>query len=206
LALNRLYSAYIFQQLLLVFVVCPALLVGLAPWMLKPLVSSPLIRRSWALLTRPGIAFFIFAAVFTLIHIPSICNQVCQVHPFYHSVRIGLFLAGLLLWWPLLSPMPEFPRLSQPMQGLYLLGLMLVMAAVGAPVTFAETILYHFYSGGTHPLGMSPLQDQELGGLLMWVVQGAILTVAATIIFVRWLGGVPSRLQVPAANSSQSRS
>lgn len=205
LSLDRLYSAYILQQLLIVTVVCPALLAGLAPWMLRPLLSPPLLRRSWAFLTRPGVAFFLFAGVFTLIHVPSICNQVCQVHPFYHSVRMSLFLAGLLLWWPLLSPLPEFPRLSQPMQGLYLLGVMLVMSVVGAPVTFAESVLYHFYSGGTHPLGLSPLQDQELGGLLMWVVQGAILTVAASVIFVRWLGGVPRSLQVRAADSPQSR-
>jgi len=205
LALDRLYSAYILQQILLVTVVCPALLAGLAPWMFRPLVSSPLLRRLFALVARPGMAFTVFAAVFTSIHLPSFCNLVCQVHPFYHAVRISLFLAGLLLWWPLLSPVPEFPRLSQPMQGLYLLGEMLVMTAVGAPVTLAETILYHFYSGGIHPLGLAPLEDQVLGGLLMWVVQGIILTAAATVIFVRWLSGTGDHLRVPAVDSYRSR-
>jgi putative membrane protein len=198
LALNRLYSAYILQQILLVTVVCPALLAGLAPWMLRPLLSWPLLRRCCAFLTRPGVAFSVFGAVFTTIHVPSICNELCQVHPFYHTVRISLFLAGLLLWWPLLSPVPEFPRLSQPMQGLYLLVVMLVMTVVGAPVTFAETILYHFYSGGIHPLGISPLRDQQLGGLLMWVVQGFILTVVASVIFVRWLSRTEGCGQVRA--------
>jgi putative membrane protein len=156
--------------------------------MLRPVLSRPLLQRFWGVLTRPRVAFFVFVFVFTLIHIPSVCNQVCQVKPFYHTVRISLFLAGLILWWPLLSPMPEkFPRLSQPLQGLYLLALMLAMSVVGAPVTFAETVLYHFYMSGPHPLGISPLEDQELGGLLMWVVQGLILTVLAATIFVRWL-------------------
>ncbi|HMD31370.1 MAG TPA: cytochrome c oxidase assembly protein, partial [Candidatus Acidoferrales bacterium] len=189
LALNRLYSAYILQQILLVMVVCPALLAGIEGWMLRPALSKPPMRQIWGFLTRPGVAFLIFVTVFTVIHIPSICNELCHVRPFYHTVRISLFLAGLLLWWPLLSPMPEFPRLSQPVQGLYLMGLMLSMSAVAAPITFAETVLYHFYMSEPHPLGFSAVVDQEIGGLLMWVVQGLILTVVASVIFVRWLSG-----------------
>ena len=193
LALNRLYSAYIFQQVVLVMVVCPALLAGIEGWMLRPVLSKPLLRSFWAVLTRPPVALLVFVFVFMLIHIPTVCNQVCHVKPFYHTVRISLFLAGLILWWPLLSPMAEFPRLSQPMQGLYLLALMLAMSVVGAPVTLADTVLYHFYMGGPHPLGISPLEDQELGGLLMWVVQGLILTVLAALIFVRWLSRTEPR-------------
>jgi len=187
LALNRLYSAYILQQVVLVMVVCPALLAGLEAWMLRPLLSRPPIRAFWRVLARPRVAFLIFAVVFTVIHIPSVCNQVCHVRPFYHTVRISLFLAGLIFWWPVLSPLPEFPRLSQPLQGLYLLALMMAMTVVGAPVTLAETVLYHFYMAEPHPLGIAALQDQVLGGLLMWVVQGIILTVLAALIFVRWL-------------------
>ena len=205
LALNRLYSAYILQQFLIVMVVCPALVAGLAPWMLRPIVSVSLLRRFFGLVTRPGVAFTVFACVFAGVHLPSFCNLVCQVHPFYHAVRITLFVAGLLLWWPVLGPAPEFPRLSQPMQGIYLLGVMLVMTAVGAPVTLAETVLYHFYAGGTHPLGLTPLQDQVLGGLLMWVAQGIVLTAVATVIFVRWLGATPGSVPATAPYAGRTR-
>ena len=187
LALSRLYSAYILQQILLVMVVCPALLLGLDGWMLRPLLANGWTHRILRAITRPGVALAVFVCVFTLIHIPWVCNQLCQVKPFYHTVRLSLFFAGLILWWPLLSPQPEFPRLSQPLQGLYLLALMLAMTVVGAPVTLADTVLYHFYMGGPHPLGISALNDQVLGGLLMWVLQGIILTVLAAVIFVRWL-------------------
>jgi len=190
LALNHLYSAYILQQVLLVMAVCPLLLMGLEGWMLRPLVSKPVIREAFPFITRPGIAFFIFMSVFTVIHVPVICNQLCHVRPFYHTVRISLFLAGLLLWWPVLAPAGPggaSRRLSQPVQGLYLLALMLGMSAVAAPITFAETVLYHFYMAEPHPLGLSALTDQVIGGLLMWVVQGIVLMAAASVIFVRWL-------------------
>jgi len=198
LALSRLYSAYILQQILLVMVVCPTLLLGLEGWMLRPLIANRWTHKFLRAITRPGVALAVFVCVFTLIHIPWVCNQLCQVKPFYHTVRLSLFSAGLILWWPLLSPQPEFPRLSQPLQGLYLLALMLAMTVVGAPVTLADTVLYHFYLGGPHPLGISALEDQVLGGLLMWVVQGIILTVLAAVIFVRWLSHPEPGAQVRA--------
>lgn len=198
LALSRLYSAYILQQVLLVMVVCPALLLGLEGWMLRPLLANRWAHEFLRAITRPGVALAVFVCVFTLIHIPWVCNQLCQVRPFYHTVRLSLFSAGLILWWPLLSPQPEFPRLSQPLQGLYLLALMLAMTVVGAPVTLADTVLYHFYMGGPHPLGISALEDQVLGGLLMWVVQGIILTALAAVIFVRWLSHPEPGAQVRA--------
>ena len=187
LALSRSYSGYILQQIILVMVVCPALLLGLEDWMLRPLVANRWSRGILQAISRPGLALAVFVCVFTVIHIPWVCNQLCHVRPFYHTVRLSLFFAGLILWWPLLSPLAEFPRISQPMQGLYLLALMLAMTVVGAPVALADSVLYHFYMGGPHPLGISALQDQVLGGLLMWVVQGIILTVLAAVIFVRWL-------------------
>jgi len=196
LALDRLYSAYILQQILLVMVVCPALLAGLEPWMLRPLLARPWLARVLRAITGPRIALAIFVCVFTAIHIPWVCNQLCHVKPFYHTVRLSLFFAGLILWWPLLSPLPEFPRLSQPMQGLYLMALMLAMSAVGAPVALADTVLYHFYMGGPHPLGISALDDQVLGGVLMWVLQGVILTVLASVLVVRWLSHPEPRAQV----------
>jgi putative membrane protein len=175
------------QQIILVMIVCPALLLGLEGWMLRPLTAKPWTLHLLRAITRPRAAFAVFFCAFTLIHVPWVCNQLCHVKPFYHTVRLSLFLAGLILWWPLLSPLAEFPRISPPMQGIYLLALMLAMTLVGAPVTLADTVLYHFYMGGPHPLGISALEDQVLGGLLMWVVQGLVLTALAAVIFVRWL-------------------
>src|SRR5258708_368108 len=81
----------------------------------------------------------------------------------------------LLLWWPMLSPLPEYPRLSYPMQILYLFLLMIPMTAVAAPITMAETVLYMYYGMGVHPFGLTPLADQVLGGLIMWIGQGVYI-------------------------------
>ncbi len=73
-------------------------------------------------------------------------------------------IVGTVLWWPLLSPLPEYPRLSYPMQIMYLFLLMIPMTAVGAPITMAKSVIYVFYMIGPHPFGLTPIADQVLGG------------------------------------------
>ncbi len=183
---ERSFAVYIFQQMLLVFVVPPLLLFGLPGWMVRPLMTNRYFEPVARVLTRPLFAFLLFAAVFTLIHYPTVCDRVCHVHPFYGNLHALLLLVGSLLWWPLLSPLSEYPRMTYPMQIMYLFLLMIPMTAVAAPITLAGSILYTFYVGGTHPLGLTPLADQVLGGLIMWVGQGIYIMFVFTAIFYRW--------------------
>jgi putative membrane protein len=183
---DRSFAVYIFQQMLLVFVVPPLLLFGLPGWMVRPLMLNRFVEPIARVITRPLFAFLLFAAVFTLIHYPMVCDRVCHVNPFYGDLHALLLLTGGLLWWPLLSPLPEYPRMTYPMQIMYLFLLMIPMTAVAAPITLAGSVLYVFYMGGTHPLGLTPMADQVLGGLIMWVGQGVYIMFVFTAIFYRW--------------------
>jgi putative membrane protein len=180
------FAVYIFQQMLLVFVVPPLLLFGLPGWMVRPLMLNRFVEPMARVITRPLFAFLLFAAVFTLIHYPMVCDRVCHVNPFYGDLHALLLLTGCLLWWPLLSPLPEYPRMTYPMQIMYLFLLMIPMTAVAAPITLAGSVLYVFYMGGTHPLGLTPMADQVLGGLIMWVGQGIYIMFVFTAIFYQW--------------------
>jgi putative membrane protein len=183
---ERSFAVYIFQQMLLVFVVPPLLLFGLPGWMVRPLMLNRIVQPIARVITRPLFAFLLFAAVFTLIHYPMVCDRVCHVNPFYGNLHALLLFTGCLLWWPLLSPLPEYPRMTYPMQIMYLFLLMIPMTAVAAPITLAGSVLYVFYMGGTHPLGLTPMADQVLGGLIMWVGQGVYIMFVFTAIFYRW--------------------
>jgi putative membrane protein len=186
LARNRLFSAYIFQQMLLIFVVPPLILLGLPDWMVRPVMMNRMVERVARFFTRPLVGFLTFAAVFTLIHYPPVCDRVCHVTQLYGWIRVVLLTAGMMLWWPLLSPLPEYPRMSYPMQIMYLFLLMIPMTAVAAPITLAESVLYMFYVSGPHPLGFTPMADQVLGGLIMWIGQGIYIMFVFTAIFARW--------------------
>ena len=183
---ERSFTVYIFQQMLLVFVVPPLLLSGLPGWMLRPLMLNRFVEPVARVITRPLFAFLLFAAVFTLIHYPMVCDRICHVRPFYGNLHALLLLVGSLLWWPLLSPLPEYPRMTYPMQIMYLFLLMIPMTAVAAPITLAGHVIYLWYLEGPHPWGIAPMDDQILGGLMMWIGQGTYLMIVFTAIFFRW--------------------
>jgi putative membrane protein len=180
------FSAYIFQQMILVFMIPPLLLLGLPDWMARPVMTNRFVEPVMRRLTRPLLAFLTFAMFFALLHYPALCDMVCHARPFYGGIRTGLILVGLLLWWPMLSPLPEYPRLSYPMQIMYLFLLMIPMTAVAAPITMADSVLYMHYTMGPHPFGLTPLADQVLGGLIMWVGQGVYIMFVFSGIFFRW--------------------
>jgi len=183
---ERSFATYIFQQMLLVFVVPPLLLLGLPDWMVRPVLLNRYVEPVARVITQPLFAFLLFSGVFTLIHYPPVCDRVCHVREFYGGLRAILVITGTILWWPLVSPLPEYPRMSYPMQILYLFLLMIPMTAVGAPITMAQSVLYVFYAEGVHPFGLSPMADQVLGGLIMWVGQGVYIMFVFSGIFFRW--------------------
>lgn len=186
LALERLFVAYIFQQFVAVMVAAPLLLLGLPDWMARPAFMNPVVQPVWRFVTKPVAALLLFSAIFAFIHYPAVCDRVCHLRPAYYSIRCLLIIAGLTLWWPLLSPLPELPHLPYPVQVLYLFVLMVPMTATAAPITLARSVLYSFYAWTPHPWGLSPVEDQTMGGLLMWVGQGIYVMGVMSVIFLRW--------------------
>jgi putative membrane protein len=155
-------------------------------WMLRPVVLSRAIRPIARVLTHPVVAFFLFSAVFVTAHFPPVLDLMCQQRGLDVVIHLGFLAVGLLTWWPILSPLPELPRLSYPMQILYIFLLMIPMTAVAAPITLAEGVVYPWYLGGAHGWGLKPMEDQILGGLIMWIGQGIYLIAIFTVIFVQW--------------------
>jgi len=138
----------------------------------------------WA--TRPLAAGVIFSAPITLWHFPQFYEAALEHHGL-HIVQHLVFLAtAVIMWWPVLSPLPELPRASYLTQLLYLFALGLPMSLAGALITLAESVLYPFYRSAPRVWGLAPLADQQLGGLLMWVVGTIYLWVAASVVWFRW--------------------
>ncbi len=97
--------------------------------------------------------------------------------------------SGVLNWWPVLSPMPELPRLPLPGQILYLFLDGLPMTILGALIVFTSTVLYPTYAAAPRLLAdLSAAADQQIAGLVMWMQGGMIYLVALGIVFFEWLG------------------
>src|SRR5207249_288534 len=115
-------------------------------WVVRPLIRPRRLFRVAAVLTRPLPAAVIFSTPITLWHFPGFYEAALRHHPL-HIVQHLVFIAtAVLMWWPVLSPVPELPRASYLTQLLYLFLLGLPMSLVGALITLSEEVLYPFYT------------------------------------------------------------
>ncbi|MHB8381266.1 MAG: cytochrome c oxidase assembly protein [Candidatus Binataceae bacterium] len=177
---------FFMHMLVQAFIIPPMLLLGVPGWMLRPWVMSRPIKPIARVFTNPVVAFSLFSAIFVTAHFPPIFDLMCRNENFHIFLHLCFMASGVLLWWPILSPMSELPRLPYPAQILYVFLLMIPMTAVAAPITLATHVIYPWYLEGPHGWGIKPLDDQILGGLMMWVGQGTYLTAVFTVIFYRW--------------------
>jgi putative membrane protein len=185
LAWDRAFVAYIAEQILLYLVAAPLLLLGLPEWMARPAVTKFRMRGVVKFLSKPLIAFGSFSLLFVGIHFPYVCNMICHARPFFIGIRAALLAVGVVLWLPILNPLSEF-TMARPLQVLYLFLLIIPMTAVAAPITYSHSLIYTWLEGPP-VLGLSPLTQQRLGGILMWVGQALIIVIAASMIFLRWV-------------------
>ena len=59
--------------------------------------------------------------------------------------------------------------------------------ALGALITLARSVWYPSYAGLTSSWGLTPLEDQQLGGLIMWIPAGLVYLIAGLALFAGWL-------------------
>jgi putative membrane protein len=104
----------------------------------------------------------------------------------HFSVHVLLFGASIVVWWPILSPLPERPALTPPAQLLFLFFQSLAPTIPASFLTFGHALLYPIY--GTFPRiwGLSALDDQLIAGLLMKIGGGLILWGFIVVIFANW--------------------
>lgn len=202
---HRFFAAHMFQHILLALFMPPLLLLGLPDWMLRPIATNRRIEPIARFLSRPAIAFLVFTAAYVLPHAPPIYDLMCRDEAVHITIHITFMIGGTIMWWPLMSPLPEFPRLSYPGQIMYLFLLMIPMTAVAAPITLARSVVYSWYLGGPHPFGITPMEDQVLGGILMWIGQSFYLICVMTGVFYRWSLHEDSEMPAKGAPLSGSR-
>ncbi len=200
-----LLSAHMVQHLLLTLVVPPLWLMGTPGWMLRPLLRIRFVRRAGASLLTPLPAFFLFNAVFLVWHAPPFYELALASEP-VHVLEHASFLAlGLLTWWPVVGPLPEFPRLPYGAQVLYLFFESLPPTILGALISLAEIPLYPTYWSAPRITPLSPLEDQQLGGLIMWLPGALAYFVALSIVFFLWLERQEAAREAPYGRTNPNR-
>lgn len=191
-----LFSAHMVQHLLLMFVTAPLWLIGTPGWLVDRIIPKQLfgsIKR----LAGPVSTFVAFVWVMWFWHIPSVYEMAQEseaIHIFEHLTFIGAALIG---WWPVAGAETSFriPKPAPPVRMLYLFLLAIPCTSLAAILTFAQTPLYPFYVTSPHIFGLDALQDQHLGGLLMWLPTHMVLLAALGITFLKWFVAADRKME-----------
>ena len=179
------------QHLMLTLLVAPLWLAGTPGWMLDALAARAAAQRGLAAvarwLTRPLPAFATFGTAMVLWHLPGPYNLALETHAWHVVEHLVLLGAAVVGWWPILSRSMRLPALPYAGQLLYLFVFGMPMTVVAALVTGSEDVNDRYDAAAPRLFGLTPLADQRLGGLIMWVPAGIIPVVAFTVVFFRWV-------------------
>ena len=181
-----LYSVHMVQHIVITLVAPPLLLLGTPAWMTRWLLRPRSVAGTVRVIARPLCAGVVFNVVFALSHWPAVVNVTVEHEALHFFAHLVLFASGLLMWFPVVNRLPEFPTMSAPLRMLYLF-LQTVLPTVPASfLTFAQTPVYSFYARVPHTLGLSVIEDQQLAAALMKVGEAAFIWSVIVVIFFRW--------------------
>jgi putative membrane protein len=113
-------------------------------------------------------------------------NAALEIRALHALMHVSFVVSAAVGWWPIMSPLPELPRLALPLQMLYVLVLGAPMVVVAALITLAPTPLYPHYTAAPRLWGIDALADQRAGGVIMWVPGHVVFVVPFTLAFFRW--------------------
>jgi putative membrane protein len=192
-----LFSAHMSQHEVLMLVAAPLLVLG------RPLIAFlwalPLswsrrlgnigkvfwINRTWRALTIPLVAWLVHAIALWTWHIPALFEATLYSDTVHTLQHLSFLLSALLFWWALIHG-PQ-GAMGYGAAVLYLFTTSVHSGALGALLTVAGSVWYPSYAPLTASWGLTPLEDQQLGGLIMWIPASLVYVIAGLALFAGWL-------------------
>ena len=207
-----MFTFHMVQMALLYLVIPPLLVASIPPWMWRAIIELPVVNKIFKFFTKPLIALILFNGIFSFYHIPLVMDFV-KMHVLIHAMyTVLLFILAIFLWWPLLNQLDGQYRLHGLKKLAYLVGDAVLLTPACGLIIFAPAAMYGTYTDGAMWLkamelcvptatlstlpptitgpelfsNMPAVEDQQLGGVLMKVIQEIVLGTMLIIIFFEW--------------------
>ncbi len=192
-----LFSAHMTQHELLMLIAAPLLVLGrpIVPflWALPRSWAVALARWSklrvwettWQTISNPVVAWMIHAAVLWAWHAPALFEATLANESIHALQHASFLFSALLFWWAVIHGHKR--ALGFGLAVLYMFTTALHSGLLGALLTFANSVWYPAYAERTAAWGLTPLEDQEIGGLIMWIPAGLVYIAAGLALFAGWL-------------------
>jgi len=141
----------------------------------------PPLRWAWIALTAPVMATILHGVAIWIWHVPSLFDATVQHVGIHRLQHLSFLVTALLFWWALLW------RCEPGTAAVHVILTMLHTGVLGALLTFAPRVLYEAQTAQSAICGLTPLEDQQLAGLVMWVPAGTVYAGAALAFLALWL-------------------
>ncbi|WP_100330799.1 cytochrome c oxidase assembly factor CtaG [Bacillus xiapuensis] len=205
-----MFTYHMVQMAVLYLVVPPLLIKGIPWWVWKAVIQLPVIRPVFQLLTKPLIALVLFNGLFSIYHIPLVFDYIKMSETLHGLYTFMLFIFAIFMWWPLVNEMPRGKQLSGLKKVGYIFADGILLTPACALIIFATSPVYATYSDASMWLqamelcvptntlqslslsgpelfsDMPILEDQQLGGVLMKIIQEIVYGVILAQVFFEW--------------------
>lgn len=181
-----LYGAHMIQHMLITLVIPPLFLLAMPEWLARLIVSTDGTSGVWVRrLTRPVAAAVLFNVLIALTHLKPVVNFSIENGVFHYFVHLSVFTGALLMWMPVVSPLPEL-RASYPGQMIFLFLNSILPTVPGAFLTVADNPIYRVYNHNVRLWDISAVADQQAAGLIMKLGGGFYIWALIAFLFFRW--------------------
>lgn len=201
-------------QMAIYYLVFPILIIkGIPAWIWSKVVYAPVIKPVIKLLTKPIISLLLFNTLFSLYHIPAVFDFSKSSLIAHSSFSVIILIAAFIVWFPVLSPLKEFDTMSPILKMGYILANGVLITPACALIIFADHPLFAAYTQGgawmqalalcvpgdvlqgfATPLtgpemftSLSTMNDQQLGGTIMKIMQEITYGILLASVFFKWV-------------------
>ena len=164
---------------------------GLPRWVrlgaVAGLAGDPLLRAVWRGLTQPLVAFGLFTGTLWAWHLaPGWYDAAVRDDNIHYVEHLTFGATAWLFWWNVIDPAPLRASMGYLLRIVYLIAAGTAESVLAAFITLAEKPFYAAYIEARPIVAISTIDDQQLGGLIMWV-PGQLLNLAAIgVLFAVW--------------------
>lgn len=186
IAEEYLYSVHMFQHMLITFFIPILFLKATPEWLARLVLGGGDQERTWVgKMAKPVVAGVIFNFLAAITHWNGIVQLSADSGPFHYGIHLVMFSSALLMWMPVLGPLPEL-RLSPPAQMIYLFLMSIIPTIPAGWLTFADNPVYPAYDTVERLWNISVVDDQQAAGFIMKILGGFFLWILIAYRFFKW--------------------
>ncbi|MDK4732302.1 cytochrome c oxidase assembly protein [Rhizobium sp. CNPSo 3490] len=144
-------------------------------------LASSVVRGTWTLLSNGTIATLLHGVAIWTWHAPLLFDAAIESTPLHRLQHLSFFLSAVLFWWPVIW------KTDRGLAAWHLFVTMLHMSILGALIALSPNVLYVVQTRSSGAWGLSPLEDQQMAGLVMWIPAGIVYAAVALALTALWI-------------------